>query len=219
MLISRSSRLAASGKRFLIFSPPIAPSTTTWPTWIPSLAYSFAIACARAEPSLGRIERAIACASPERRTCPGKQQCANGFRNHATDRLTPEQETAETHDAPALLKVVGLHIDDFTWRVVARIVDGQLEITAGLIEQRDNVGFLGSICNEGSGASARGDNVGHNGIERRFGPPGDENIETLGRKPFAELRTESLIRPDTDHDCCSHSRHSRIDWKDTDTFI
>ena len=34
------------GEAFLIFSPPIAPSTTTWPTWIPSLAYSFAIACA-----------------------------------------------------------------------------------------------------------------------------------------------------------------------------
>jgi hypothetical protein len=46
MLISRSSRPAASGKRFLIFSPPIAPSTTTCPTWMPSAAYSFAIACA-----------------------------------------------------------------------------------------------------------------------------------------------------------------------------
>jgi hypothetical protein len=165
----------------------------------------------RTKPSLGRIESTEARTSPERRACTREQQRACAFRNHAADGFPPEQEAAEAYNAPALLEIAGFHIDDLAWRIVARVVDCQFEVAACLVEQRDNIGFAGRVRNHGKRTPTRGDDIGHDGIERRLGPAGDENIEALSCKTLAELRAKALIRPDTDDDCRSHASRSRND--------
>ena len=74
--------------------------------------------------------------------------------------------------------------------------------------QRDDIGFAGRVRDHGNRTPTRGDDIGHDGIERRLGPAGDQNIEALSRKALAELRAEALIRPNTDDDCRSHGSRS-----------
>jgi hypothetical protein len=121
------------------------------------------------------------------------------------DRLAAEQEAAEADDAPALLEIVGGHIDDLARGVVAGIVDRKLQIGAGLVEQGNGIGLAGGVGNDGSSAPAGCDDVGDDSIERRLGAAGDQNIQAFGSKPLAELRAEALIRPDTDDNRRPHS--------------
>ena len=126
------------------------------------------------------------------------------FGHHAADGLAPEQEAAETHDPPALLEIFGRHVDDLARSVVAGIVDRKLQIGAGLVEQGHGIGFAGGVGHDRGGAAAGRDDVGHDGIERRPGAAGDENMQAFGGEPLAELCAEALIRPDPDDNRRSH---------------
>ena len=58
------------------------------------------------------------------------------------NRKPPKQQT--------LLEILGVHLDDLSRRIVAGVVDRQIKIGTGAIEQRDDVGFLGGIGNHGN---------------------------------------------------------------------
>ena len=54
---------------------------------------------------------------------------------HPAYRLAAEQEPPESADAPGLLEVIRLHVDDAARVVVPGVVDGERERVAGAIEE------------------------------------------------------------------------------------
>jgi hypothetical protein len=129
-------------------SPLTAPLTTTWPTWTPSGPYSFAIARAKIRrPALAELN-APHPATAQRVAGAGEQDGAPVPRDHAARRLPPEQKPAEA-DPPALAEVVRLHLEDATGRVVARVVDREIHLGAGMLEERgDAASLVASAAND-----------------------------------------------------------------------
>ena len=123
-----------------------------------------------------------------------------------------EQEAAEADGPPALFEVARLHVDDAAGRVVAGVVDRELDAIAGLIEQRHDVGFVRRIGNDGHRLSAGGLDAGDDRLQRGLRASGYINLQSLGRKTSAQLRAETAVRADTDDDRLAHIPFLLGEW-------
>src|SRR6476620_11313207 len=88
------------------------------------------------EARFGRIEGAIPGPTAQRGACAGKQDGSSLARDHATQRLPPEQKPAMAADPPAFLEIVCFHFENTTGRIVACIIDRKIYLGTGMLEDR-----------------------------------------------------------------------------------
>ena len=98
-------------------------------------------------------------------------------RDHAAQRLPPEQKPAEADDPPTILEIVRLHLEDAARRVVAGVVDGQIHVGAGMVEQRGHVSLVGGVRDDRGSFASRSLDVRDDRVQRGLRAPGRDNVE------------------------------------------
>ena len=117
-----------------------------------------------------------------------------------------------------MLEIVGLHVDHAPRGVVASVVDGELQLITGRIEEVHDLGLVGGVGNHSARASASRLDALYDSLELLEAPARHEDMQTLTREAAAQLRAQPPVGPHTNDDRllhpllqrCTHHRPSLV---------
>jgi len=114
-------------------------------------------------------------------------------------RASRPNKSAEAGDPPAFLEVVRFHFENATGRIVARIVDREIHVGTGMLEERGHVRLLRRVRDERRRFASGSFDVHDDGIQRGRRTSRRDHVQPLLGEALAELRAQPPIRADA-HD-------------------
>jgi hypothetical protein len=114
-------------------------------------------------------------------------------------RASRPNKSAVAGDPPAFLEVVRFHFENATGRIVARIVDREIHVGTGMLEERGHVRLLRRVRDERRRFASGSFDVRDDGIQRGRRTSRRDHVQPLLGEALAELRAQPPIRADA-HD-------------------